>query len=224
MLIGTIIALVAQPSGTKPTATTTTSQTPTPKPTTPTPTPTANTAQITESEFLGKTADEARQMLQGLGMVADVQTGSPATSKDAVNTVYRVNPTGPVPKGSTVTVQVYGDVAAIPTPTDTVSANPASPQQLADPATQITVTFGSAGCPAGQNLVGRALYVNGAQQTPTSGNTTVWAPTAAGTYKLSYTIFCGESVESGQSPTVDYVISSSTPPAQGGTGGASGNG
>ncbi|ERK73095.1 PASTA domain protein, partial [Leifsonia aquatica ATCC 14665] len=224
VLIGTIIALVAQPSGTKPTATTTTSQTPTPKPTTPTPTPTANTAQITESEFLGKTADEARQMLQGLGMVADVQTGSPATSKDAVNTVYRVNPTGPVPKGSTVTVQVYGDVAAIPTPTDTVSANPASPQQLADPATQITVTFGSAGCPAGQNLVGRALYVNGAQQTPTSGNTTVWAPTAAGTYKLSYTIFCGESVESGQSPTVDYVISSSTPPAQGGTGGASGNG
>ncbi|GIT78426.1 hypothetical protein LLS1_00950 [Leifsonia sp. LS1] len=212
VLIGTIIALVAQPSGTKPTQTSTTSQTPTTKPTTPTPTPTANTAQITESDFLGKTADEARQMLQNLGMVADVQTGSAATSKEQVNTVYRVNPTGPVPKGSTVTVQVYGDVAAIPTPTDTVSANPSSPQSLTNPATQITVSFGSAACPAGQNLVGRALYVNGAQQTPTSGNSTVWAPTSAGTYKLSYTIFCGESVESAQSPTVDYVINPSSTP------------
>jgi serine/threonine-protein kinase len=51
-----------------------------------------------------------------------------------------------------------------------------------------------------------------------NANSTTWAPTAANTYNLSYTIFCGESVESAQSPTTSYEIT----PATGGTGGNGG--
>ena len=105
---------------------------------------------------------------------------------------------------------VYAPVTAISTPTDTVAANPTSPLTLTDPATPVVVSFGSATCPAGQQLVGRSLYVNGQAQTPVNATTTTWTPTTAATYRLSYTIFCGESIESAQSPSVDYVVATPT--------------
>ncbi|WP_374008861.1 protein kinase [Leifsonia sp. LS-T14] len=223
VLIGTIITLVAQP---KPAPTTPPATTPTSQPSSPSPkpTPTSNTVQITESDFLGLTADQARDKLQQQGMVADVSQGNAATTQAQANKVYSVNPTGPVPKGSTIAVKVYGPVAPITTPTDTVSATPPSGQGA--PNSQITVNFGSATCPAGQNLVGRRLYINGQPQTPVNDTKMVWSPSAAATYQLTYTIFCGESVESGQSPALAYEVTSSTaPPAGGGAGGgAGGNG
>ncbi|GAA2052711.1 serine/threonine-protein kinase [Leifsonia soli] len=220
VLIGTIITLVVAP---KPAPSNTPSNTPTqtqPTTPTPTPTPTSNTVQITESDFLGLTADQARDKLQGLGMVADVSQGNAATTNDQANKVYSVNPTGPVPKGSTVSVKVYGPVAPIPTPTDTVSATPPSGQGT--PNSQITVNFGSATCPAGQNLVGRRLYINGQPQTPVNDTKMVWSPSAAATYQLTYTIFCGESVESSQSPATSYEVVSAPPTSGTGGGGATG--
>jgi len=222
VLIGTIITLVAQP---KPAPTTPPATTPTSQPSSPSPkpTPTSNTVQITESDFLGLTADQARDKLQQQGMVADVSQGNAATTQAQANKVYSVNPTGPVPKGSTIAVKVYGPVAPISTPTDTVSATPPSGQGA--PNSQITVNFGSATCPAGQNLVGRRLYINGQPQTPVNDTKMVWSPSAAATFQLTYTIFCGESVESGQSPALSYEVSSSTaPPAGGGAGGGTGGG
>ncbi|NUU06489.1 serine/threonine protein kinase [Leifsonia sp. C5G2] len=220
VLIGTIIALVAQPKAApSPTPSTTPTQTQTTSPK-PSPTPTSNTVQITESDFLGLTADQARDKLQGLGMVADVSQGNAATTQDQANKVYSVNPTGPVPKGSTISVKVYGPVAPIQTPTDTVTANPPSGQGT--PNSQITVNFGSATCPAGQNLVGRRLFVNGQPQTPVNDTKMIWSPSAAGTYQLTYTIFCGESVESDQSKPLSYEVVSSTPAPGAGAGGSSG--
>jgi serine/threonine-protein kinase len=217
VLIGTLITLLAQP---KPAPSTTPSVTPphtTSSSPSSSPTPTSNTVQITESDFLGLTADQAREKLQSLGMVADVSQGNAATTQDQANKVYSVNPTGPVPKGSTISVKVYGPVAPIPTPTDTVSADP--PSGEGTPNSQIKVSFGSATCPAGQNLVGRRLYVNGQPQTPVNDTSMIWSPSAAGTYQLTYTIFCGESVESAQSPAASYqVVSSSPPPTPGGGG------
>ncbi|WP_223693089.1 serine/threonine-protein kinase [Leifsonia poae] len=219
VLIGTIIALVAQPNKNAPASSSppASSSAPSPTPSSPAPTPTSNTVPINEADFDGLTADAARQKLQDLGMSANVQPGNAATTNAQVNTVYSVNPTGPVPKGSMITVKVWGPVAPVPTPTDTVAANPTTPLPLTNPATPVTITFGSATCPAGQKLVGRSLYVNGAQQTPVNATTTTWSPTTAATYKLSYTIFCGESVESAQSPTVDYVVEDQS--SGGGTGG-----
>ncbi|MGN6428492.1 MAG: serine/threonine protein kinase [Leifsonia sp.] len=208
VLIGTLIALLAQPKSapTSPSTAATTSAPPKPTSPTPTPTPTSNTAQITESDFIGLSADEARAKLQGLGMVANVQQGTAATSKKQVNTVYSVNPTGPVPIGTQVTVKVYSDVTAVPTPTDTVSANPPSGQGTAN--SQITVSFGSATCPAGQDLTGRRLYINGQPQAPVNDTKFTWSPSSGGDYSLTYTIFCnqGESIESGQSPAADYKV------------------
>ncbi|SEH62322.1 MULTISPECIES: serine/threonine-protein kinase [unclassified Leifsonia] len=218
VLIGTLITLLAQP---KPVPTPTPSDTPShsasPSPT-PSATPTSNTVQITEADFLGLTADQARAKLQSLGMVADVSQGTAATTQDQANKVYSVNPTGPVPKGATIGVKVYGPVAPVPTPTDTVSATPPSGQGA--PNSQIAVSFGSATCPAGQNLIGRRLYVNGQPQTPVNDTKTTWTPTTMGTYQLTYTIFCGESVESGQSPALAYEVGGpTTPPSAGGSGG-----
>lgn len=216
VLIGTIIALLAQPKTPPPSPTTTAAHTPTHTPT-PTPTQTSTTVQISESDYTGLTADQARQKLQAAGMVADVQTGSAASTSAQVNTVYSVNPTGPVQKGSTITVKVYGPVTPIPTPSDTVSANPPSGQGAAN--SQITVSFGSATCPAGQNLTGRRLFVNGQPQAPVNDTKFTWSPTAAGDYTLSYSIFCnqGESVESAQSPTTPYTVvpigTPTTPPS-----------
>ncbi len=233
VLIGTIIALVAQPSSSPPpTSAPPVSQTPSVAPSTPSPTPTSNTVQINEADFDGLTADAARAKLQSLGMVANVQPGNAATTQAQVNTVYSVNPTGPVPVGSEVTVKVYGDVTPIPTPTDRVSASPAAVTNFdSKNPPKVTVTFGSATCPAGQTLVGRRLYVNGAAQTPVNATSTTWTPTAAGVYQLTYSIFCGESVESGQSPATPYSVTGATPlptgapgagaGGQGGTGGGS---
>ncbi|MBW8872525.1 MAG: PASTA domain-containing protein, partial [Leifsonia sp.] len=223
VLIGTIITLVVQPK-VAPSSSPSPSQTQsTPTSPKPSPTPTSNTVQITESDFLGLTADQARDKLQQVGMVADVSQGNAATTQDQANKVYSVNPTGPVPKGSTVSVKVYGPVAPIPTPTDTVSATPESGQGT--PNSQISVSFGSATCPAGQNLVGRRLYINGQPQTPVNDTKMVWSPSAPGTYQLTYTIFCGESVESGQSPALAYqVVSSTSTPAPGAGGGNGGGG
>ncbi|MEO7015212.1 MAG: serine/threonine protein kinase [Leifsonia sp.] len=218
VLIGTIIALLAQPKTTPPPTTTPVVQTPSQTPSSPSPTPTAtsNTVPINEADFDGLTADAARAKLQSLGMVANVQPGNAATTQAKVNTVYSVNPTGPVPRGSQITVKVYGPVAPISTPTDTVTTSPSSPQALTTPPKQITVTFGSAACPAGQDLKGRRLYINGQPQTPVNATSTTWTPTAANTYTLTYTIFCGESIESAQSPSVQYQITSTTTGGLGG--------
>ena len=81
-----------------------------------------------------------------------------------------------------------------------------------------TVSFGSATCPAGQNLIGRRLYVNGQPQTPVNDTKTTWTPAATGTYQLTYTIFCGESVESGQSPALSYDVVGSSPTPSAGAG------
>lgn len=206
VLIGTIIALLVQPKDSPPSSSPTTSQ-PTPSKTpTPSTTPTSSTVQIAEADFVGLTADQARAKLAELGMVADVETGSAATDTSKVNTVYSVNPTGPVQKGQTITLRVYAGVTAVPTPTDTVSASPPSGQGTAN--SQIVVSFGSATCPAGQAILGRVLFVNGQQQAPVPDTRFTWSPSAAGDYSLTYAIFCnqGESIMSGQSQALDYKV------------------
>ncbi len=219
VLIGTIIALLAQPKGASTPPTTTPpvvhttappSQTPTPSPT-----PTSTTVQINESDFLGKTSAEARNMLQAVGMVADVQTGQAATSQGQVDTVYSVNPTGPVPKGTTITVKVYGPVAPITPPSDTPTTVPPG-QTTAAPGENVVLKFGGAGCPAGQNLTGRQMFVNGnalGQPVPATQSTVTWtvANTDGPEAKVTYKIFCGESVASDPSQPLTITVATTTP-------------
>ncbi|NEN05287.1 serine/threonine protein kinase [Diaminobutyricibacter tongyongensis] len=219
VLIGTIIALLAQPKGasapptTPPVVHTTTappSQTPSPSPS-----PTSTTVQINESDFLGKTSADARNMLQAVGMVADVQTGQAATSQGQVDKVYSVNPTGPVPKGTTITVKVYGPVAPITPPADTPTTVPPG-QTTAAPGENVVLKFGGAGCPAGQNLTGRQMFVNGnalGQPVPATQPTVTWtvANTDGPEAKATYKIFCGESVASDPSQPLSITVATTTP-------------
>ena len=213
VLIGTVIALLAQPnSGPSTSAPPQTTHSTPPSTPTPTPTATSSTVQISEQDFLGLTADQGRQKLADLGMVASIEPGSPATEAKQVNTVFSVNPTGPVQKGATITLRVYTAVSPIATPSDTVTASPTSGQGMAN--SQITVTFGSAVCPAGQSLIGRRLWVNGQQLAPVNDTRMVWSPSAAGDYTLTYSIFCnqGDSAESAQSPAAEYKVVPATGP------------
>lgn len=160
--------------------------------------------------------------------------GKAATSSDQVGTVYDMNPVGNVRKTTPVTFYVYGPMTTPSAPTDTVSATPATNAWTPPPtpsatdsntqawsAAPVTVTFGSAVCPAGQNMTGRQLYVDGKGQgpvTPASTTSTTWTPTYTGatpppaqTFQLTYTIFCGESVESPQSPQKPYTVAAPSP-------------
>ncbi|MDY7542146.1 serine/threonine-protein kinase [Cryobacterium sp. 5B3] len=218
VLIGGIIAFVSQQnSGNTPVTTSSTSstpaptpsKTPTPSPTptttpTPTPTPTPTTAEVTEADFLGKTSGEARTMLQQMGFVADVVTGNasvdPATQ--VVDTVYKVNPTGPVKKGEKITVTVYAP-ALVP---DTPTAAPKADKVTVAPGGTVTYTWAAQSCPAGQTLAGYKLEATGgavasANPTPADVTTaTVTAGAAPGPVTVKFLYYCGQ-VASGWSPS-----------------------
>ncbi|MDQ1584122.1 MAG: eukaryotic-like serine/threonine-protein kinase [Microbacteriaceae bacterium] len=215
ILIGTIIAIVMQPkntpvpASTTPSAASTPSQSPAPTPTT---TPASNIVQITESEFVGLSASDARTKLQGLGMVADVEQGVAATKSSDAGNVYSVNPTGPVAKGSTIKALYYGPVPTPTAPTDKVTIVSPPPPAPVTAGTPVQFAWGGGTCPAGQQLTGHQLYVNGTGQGPVSGtgDPAPWTPPASdagNTDQITYTVFCGDgSVESPQSPALAVPV------------------
>ncbi|HSP52244.1 MAG TPA: protein kinase, partial [Cryobacterium sp.] len=214
VLTGTLIALFTQDDTTPaPTATPTATATPTPSkaptPTatpTPTPTPTSNTVEISLADFQGLTSGEARDQLAALGFVADVETGNAATTPDQIpDTVYDVNPTGPVTKGSTITVKVY---AAATSPDDPTGAPTVAPATIVA-GQAVTVTWAEQSCPSGQTLSGYEIVADGAAESPgpvgpDATSTEVIAGPDAGTFTVKFRYFCGqvESAYSGSSTPV----------------------
>ncbi|MCU1513021.1 MAG: serine/threonine protein kinase, partial [Microbacteriaceae bacterium] len=166
VLVGTLIALIANPSGGggKPTSSSTTtiapSKTPTP---TPTPTATSDTVNITTAQFMGKTESQVRDLLDSQGLVADVQTdSSPAPTPGKAGTAFYVNPTGNVAKGTKITVKLYGDFP-VPAKPEILSASggPFNAGAI------VTVTVPSyQGCPEGTPLTGFIL-------SPSTGSTVI---------------------------------------------------
>lgn len=78
-----------------------TSATPSPTETTPTPTPTADTINLIPEQYKGQPFDKVRSELNALGLAVNgVQVFDPSTP----GTVIDINPSGPVAKGSTITV------------------------------------------------------------------------------------------------------------------------
>ncbi|NNC12622.1 serine/threonine protein kinase [Planctomonas sp. JC2975] len=210
ILIATLIALLTQNHPTPPP--TKTASTPAHTQTqTPTPTKTeATSAAVNANDYKGKTYDQAVAALVALGFnQSNIQKDvtSPATSQDKVDVVNGVNPTGNVAFTQTITLSVYGPMAPPSTPTDTVT-QVTKPAVVNQPA---TFNFGGAQCPAGQSLTGRQFYVDGqpAPTGPTQGSQGTITFTSAGDHTVSYTIFCGASVESGQSPTITVTAQGS---------------
>ncbi len=212
VLTGTLVALFSQ--NTPAPAPVETSSTPTPKPTpsttptpSPTPTPTPTNTPVNPEDFTGLPSSDAAAKLVSMGFVADIEVGNAAETSESADTVYRVNPRGPVPAGSTVTLTVYGPVATPATPS---SPPTATPQAVIEGGT-VTVNWTAQTCPTGQTLSGYKVVAEGGGAVVAADGltdakkltTTVTAGDADFTVKFNY--FCGQ-VSSEFSPSSNSVI------------------
>ncbi|MDQ1554543.1 MAG: eukaryotic-like serine/threonine-protein kinase [Microbacteriaceae bacterium] len=202
VLIGTLIALLMSPgrNNAAPSVTATrVSQSPSPTPSA-TPT-TASRVTITANQFNGMTASEASDALGKLGLVADILPATqPAPTAGQANTVSSVNPAGNVPVGSTIHVNMYGDVAPPTQPaTPTASAPPATTAPNYPPSSSVTISWPAyTGCSPGTSLTGYVLVVSGsATFTPdnpippsASPTATVTLPATPGDTTVQYLAQC----------------------------------
>lgn len=166
VLGGTVWALIANRGTTAPPATTSSqpsasasaTKTSAPPSPTPTPTPSPTATSITEDDFKGQPSADARKKLEQLGYIADIQVGTPAAKPDDVDKVYKVNPTGPLPSGSKVTLLVYGPVE---TPAKATSPKLQSGGTNVLPFTgaPTVIVWDVQTCPAGQALTEYQLTV-----------------------------------------------------------------
>lgn len=117
--------------------------TPTPAPTTatqsPTPTQTETTddsVQVTASDYMGLSYDEAAQRLQGLGLQA--RRGAERENEAPRGQVIGLSPSGRLDRNSTVTLDVSSGPAPeeTPTPTQTQTPTEAPPQETEAPPTE----------------------------------------------------------------------------------------
>ncbi len=194
VLIGVIIALVANPGNT-PVNPTDTGSRPA-SPTSPTPTPTSDRVFLDETQVLGKNEADVRAYLEGLGLNLEARDGVQAPTKDQEGLAATVSPRGNVRKGEVITVTFY---TAIPDP---VASKPSAPSMSGGPYTtgdSITVTWPSySGCPAGHPHNGFNFQVTGAtlvgQNNPISaGSTSLDIQVTANpgeTVTVAYTAMC----------------------------------
>ena len=214
VLTGTLIALVTQnnetpaPVETSATPSTTPTPSPTPTPTpSPTPTPTPTNTSVNPDDFVGMLSSEAAAKLVEMGFAADIESGNAAETEENVDRVYGVNPRGPVPAGSTITLTAYGPVATPSTPTSAPTATP-SP---AAPAGTVTVQWNAQTCPTGQTLTGYEIATEGGAAVITSANPTnaetTSATITAGTenFTVKFRYFCGQ-ISSEFSPSADVLV------------------
>ena len=194
VLIGVIIALIANPGGTPVNPTDTGSKSPTN--TSPTPSPTSDRVFLDETQVLGKTEDEVRTYLEGLGLNLEARDGVQAPSADQEGRAATVSPRGNVRKGEVITVTFYTEIP------DPVASKPTAPSLSSGPFTTgdvITVSWPSySGCPAGHAHNGFNFQVSGAtmiaQNNPISPSATsldIEVTASPGeTVTVAYTAMC----------------------------------
>ena len=218
VLIGTIIALAMNNDGggkdpASTSARPTTSSTPTKAPTSaPPPTTEApQTIQIDRNSYIGMNVDDAAAQIEALGLPVVREAGGAATEPGLANTVSEVNPSGPVQPGTTITLTYLTDPVApsAPTAPPTTTANsPVKPN-----VGQITVSWTTQSCPAGQTLSGYEVSVTGDATVP---NNPVFGPgttsaqvnvnnTPGGSFDVTYRYFCGQ-LDSPFSPALTVDI------------------
>ncbi|MCU1414825.1 MAG: serine/threonine protein kinase [Microbacteriaceae bacterium] len=195
VLVGTLIALLANPSSkptpTKsPTASHSPSQTPTPSTT-----PTSNTVTLTQDQFKGKTPAQVSALLSQYGLSGNLMPdqGTPPLPPDA-GTAFSAAPVGNLNKGDTVTVKFYGD---FPTPQAPSALTNSGPSTV--PAGS-TVSLGIPGyntCPSQSTLTGFTVTSSSGSSftpaNPVSGTATTISfklSTTPGDNTISYVAIC----------------------------------
>ncbi len=114
VLGGTIWALIANQEDPDP-GPTSPSATPSVTPSV-TPTPSATTVNVVASQFEGLDCTAASAALDELELGANCVAGDAAPDAASENRIYRVNPTGNVPKGTVVELTYYSSQVALPDP------------------------------------------------------------------------------------------------------------
>ncbi|WP_367882227.1 serine/threonine-protein kinase [Rathayibacter oskolensis] len=219
VIAGTIFALTtgdstdAQPTPSV-SQSTTPSVTPTPSQT-PTPTQTSNTAVIDRAAYIDRPFDEVQAELTELGMGVSKEDGPSAASADQVGYVQDVNPTANVPKGTTIVVTVYTEVAVPDAPSAVPTVTPAASSVEAGAAFNVTWSNYNQ-CPSGTSVTGYRVTATGEGASVTSTNpststtATIQSGSAAGTIEVTYTVLCGET-ESAASPTLSVTVEEAAP-------------
>ncbi|PXA72230.1 protein kinase domain-containing protein [Cryobacterium arcticum] len=194
VLVGTVYTIFTDQASTPDPAPTTSAPVETTEPApTPTPTPTPTNVALNQADFIGLTSTAARDKLSELELGANVVVDKAAPSSDLIDTVYGINPTGRVAKGTSITVSVYGDLAlpSAPSGTPTITSVQPSP-----PASAVTITWPAQSCPAGQELSGYEVVADGNGATspaPTGADVTTASITAGtGDFTVKFRYFCGE--------------------------------
>jgi serine/threonine protein kinase len=211
IVIITIINLLASPSPTP-----VKSSSPPPSPSisqspTPSTTPTSNLVNLKLSDLQGKTEDQARSFLDGLGLAATVASGGPvAPSAGQVGTVASADPTGNVPRGQLITLHMYQPIPAPPSQPSPMTSTVTS----ATAGTAVPVTIPNySGCPAGTTLTGFTVTPSGgsvSDTNPTSAGTINWTlPVTPGDNTITYTAHCS----SGDSPAAAPLTIKGNPTA-----------
>ncbi|MDQ1548194.1 MAG: eukaryotic-like serine/threonine-protein kinase [Actinomycetota bacterium] len=207
VLVGTIIALLANPSHPTPSGSpTNTTQAPSN-----TPTPTSTLVSIQESDILGKTKQQVQDFLTSKGLVLNATDGDSASTSSQVGTAESVQPVGNLAPGTTVNVTFYTAVAPPPAPT-VATASPGPPYAANDPVMVQWIDY--TGCPSDKDLSGYNVTVtNGTASesnpiTPAEAGETINLG-STGTTSVTYTAICGtgsSAIQSVSSPALNLPI------------------
>jgi eukaryotic-like serine/threonine-protein kinase len=208
VLVGTIIALLANP--TKPTPTgsaTNTTQAPSN-----TPTPKDTLVPLQATDIIGLTKTQAQTFLTGKNLVLNATDGDPSPTAAKVGTAEDVQPVGNLQPGSTVNVRFYTAVAPPSAPTAPTTTDSA-PYHAGDTVSVQWIAY--TGCPSDLALSGYNVNVNNGgnsvanpltpadtQEDVTMGST--------GSTTVTYTAICGSgssAIESATSPALSLPIS-----------------
>lgn len=204
VLAGTLIALFAQPSTApeEPSPSPSVSEEPSPSPS-PSTSPSPDMVTVNAEEYIGMTESEVRTALGDLGLAVTVQTGSPATDPNDVGRVYSVDPTGTMPRGSTVNVLIYDEIPPPPKP------SPMSAEATSAPAgSVINVSWPIYNaCTGGTSLTAYEFTIENGTISPNpalagtnSGQVTL--PEEPGQVRVSYNVSCNGI----KSPSSDQLV------------------
>jgi serine/threonine-protein kinase len=211
VLVGTIIALLASPSGTSTPSPSGTTQAPSI-----TPTPKDTLIPLQSSDIVGLTKAQAQAFLTGKNLVLNATDGDSAPSASKVGTAEDVQPVGNLQPQSVVTVRFYTAVAPPGPPTAATVQGSASPPYPAG-GTVVVQWIDYTGCPDGLALSGYEVNVTSGvpsdSSTPagtTQVNVTTGTTGGTGTTSFTYIAICGTgstSVQSSPAPVLSLPYS-----------------
>ena len=212
VLGGTLWALLAnQKAPTPGPSTASSAPVVTPTKTTPAPTPRVDVDAL---GLVGLTCGDATAKATAAGLQATCAAGDPAPAADQVGKVYKVNPTGTVPQGSSIALTAYADRTQPPKPG---SAPTFSGEMVAGGT--ITVSWGADYvCPNGTSITGYIVtidggsFMSGGPEFPAGTTSTEVRLSQSGDFTAKYSVRCGDQQSPDSDARTAQIQSLPTPP------------